>query len=73
MPSENPLVIDKYYCAGHVPRGCSCMINEDGTEPLEDDGRRFPCCEYGYDEKGFDYEDQEDSKEEAYEESQDSD
>lgn len=33
-------------CDEHVPRGCSCMI-DDNNEPLRDDlGRLLPCCEW---------------------------
>jgi hypothetical protein len=31
------------YCDRHVPRGCSCQ-----------DDRDEPCCEYMYDEEGWD-------------------
>jgi len=34
------------YCEKHVPRGCTCNLEEDGSEELDDNGRRFPCCEY---------------------------
>ncbi len=35
------------FCDEHVPRpGCSCNIEEDGTENLETDGRRLPCVDY---------------------------
>lgn len=37
---------DKDYCDKHVPRGCSCNINEDGIEDLDDKGRQLPCCEF---------------------------
>ena len=55
---------DDYYCASHVNRGCSC--NEyGGKKYFDSNGMDLPCCEYGYDEKGFDYEDAEET--EAYE------
>ena len=39
---------DKCYCENHVPRGCSCVISEDGVVECDDQGREFPCCEYHY-------------------------
>lgn len=47
---------DVYYCEDHVPRGCSCMINDDGTMDLDPEGREQPCVEYDYSEKGFEVE-----------------
>ena len=44
---------DAYCCDDHVPRGCSCNLNEDGIEDVGDDGRKFPCCEWDYNMKGF--------------------
>lgn len=44
---------DTYYCEGCVPRGCSCMLRDDGTPELDEQGREFPCVEYDYNEKGF--------------------
>lgn len=38
---------DWYCCDDCVPRGCSC--NND----LDDKGRKEPCCEWFYDEKGW--------------------
>ena len=42
-----------YYAPGHsircdecVPRGCSCNQEEDGTEQLDEKGRKVPCCEW---------------------------
>lgn len=40
-------------CEEHVPRGCSCNLNEDNVEDTDDQGRLFPCCEWMYNEKGF--------------------
>ena len=34
------------YCDNHVPRGCSCNHDEDGTDTLDEQGRKQPCCEY---------------------------
>lgn len=45
--------VDRFYCEEHIHRGCSCNILHDGTEPLDEKGRQFPCCEYDYSEKGF--------------------
>jgi hypothetical protein len=42
-----------YYCEEHVPRGCSCMTDDDGNPELDEQGRELPCCEYDYNEKGF--------------------
>jgi len=42
-----------YYCEGCVPRGCSCMVKDDGTPEQDEQGRELPCCEYDYNEKGF--------------------
>jgi hypothetical protein len=42
-------------CDLHVPRGCSCNINPDtGIEDVDERGRFLPCCEWDYDENGFD-------------------
>jgi hypothetical protein len=47
-----------YYCDACVARGCSCNWNDDLEEENKDDlGRLLPCCEYSYDEEGFDEED----------------
>ena len=49
---------DIYYCEACVPRGCSCMTEEDDDgnvkDVLDDQGRQQPCVEYNYNEKGFD-------------------
>lgn len=51
MPgSDSP---SNYYCDSHVPRGCSCNLSEDNSEPLDDQDRPYPCCEYDYDPDGF--------------------
>lgn len=55
---------DHAYCDNCVPRGCLC--NEypiDGNcenldpnnwkEDLDEQGRKLPCCEYWYDENGW--------------------
>ena len=43
------------FCDDHVPRGCSCNIDPDtGIEDTDHKGRLFPCCEYFYDDRGFD-------------------
>ena len=33
-------------CDTCVPRGCSCNQEEDGTEKLDEQGRKWPCCEW---------------------------
>lgn len=43
----------RYYCEDCIPRGCSCNIQEDGTEEKDDKGRLLPCCEYSYSPNGF--------------------
>lgn len=48
---------DIYFCDYHVKRGCSCNIDYiTGKEDVDERGRLYPCCEYGYDETGFDEE-----------------
>jgi hypothetical protein len=42
MPSE----YNCYYCSDCVPRGCSCMSDDNGNYLTESDGRPLPCCEY---------------------------
>lgn len=44
---------DTYCCDSCVPRGCSCNLDEDNIEPLDDLGREYPCCEWDYNPKGF--------------------
>jgi hypothetical protein len=39
------------FCDKHVPRGCSCNVDDDGTEELDYLGRRLPCCEFIYDDE----------------------
>lgn len=45
------------YCDEHITRGCSCNVLEDGTMNTDEQGREYPCCEYDYNEKGFDIDD----------------
>jgi hypothetical protein len=55
-PASSSFLIDKFYCGKHVPRGCSCNIDPDGTEALENVNgilKELPCCEYEYNEFGF--------------------
>ena len=57
-----------FACDDCVPRGCSCnrepkfefdhespeAANPDNYyEPTDEKGRKYPCCEWWYDEKGF--------------------
>ena len=45
---------DKFhYCENHVPRGCSCMTDEDDNYLKDEQDRLLPCCEYDYDINGF--------------------
>ena len=59
MPSYDGPQRNDFYCDICVPRGCSCNTepidgnydNLDPTnweEPLDDLGRKWPCCEYSY-------------------------
>lgn len=61
---------DRNYCDNCVSRGCSCNLypkegvdldaeynSDDWYEPVDDQGRLFPCCEYDYDANGFREED----------------
>jgi hypothetical protein len=42
------------YCDECVPRGCSCNVDPNtGVEDVDDRGRFYPCCEYGYAEEGI--------------------
>ena len=54
--SESRVEKDRYYCDVHIDRsGCSCNIDPNtGVEDMDDFGRPFPCCEYLYDDRGFD-------------------
>ena len=46
---------ERYYCDAHIRRGCSCNINPDsGVEDTDERGRYYPCCEYWFDDRGFD-------------------
>jgi len=42
-----------YYCEDHVPRGCSCMLDDNGEPEKDPEGRELPCCEYDYSIKGY--------------------
>ena len=69
MPEDGDNV-DYFYCDDCVPRGCSCNSelkegiewdseeakNPDNYyEPVDEKGRKYPCCEYWWFEKnGFD-------------------
>jgi hypothetical protein len=49
-----PMEADYRYCDACVKRGCGCNINYKTQEEFRDEqGRLFPCCEYGYSEDGF--------------------
>jgi hypothetical protein len=46
---------DRYKCNEHIKRGCSCNVDPNtGIEDTDDLGRLFPCCEYLFDDRGFD-------------------
>lgn len=58
--APTPTANDSYYCDACVHRGCSCNLiaygDEEGSsdEQFKDDqGRLLPCCEYDYDQNGF--------------------
>lgn len=69
MPSGELSEKDSYKCDNCVPRGCSCcwvpkddidvfddiaMSNpENYYEELDNQGRKLPCCEWWYDEEGW--------------------
>lgn len=45
---------NRYYCDNCVPRGCSCNIKPSTNEEYQDEqGRKMPCCEYDYNERGY--------------------
>ena len=61
MPAEQEWAC----CDDCVPRGCSCncKIDDSGDEPIfldeeetDEQGRFYPCCEWLYDEEGWNYE-----------------
>jgi hypothetical protein len=45
----------RFFCEGCVSRGCSCNIidQETGDEERDELGRLLPCCEYDYNEEGW--------------------
>ena len=64
MPSCSENFKD-FLCDDCVPRGCTCNsypLDEDweNTDPnnwqqeLDEQGRELPCCEWGYEEDGYD-------------------
>lgn len=44
---------DAFYCDDCVRRGCSCNTDENGVEDRDEKGRLLPCCEYGFNENGY--------------------
>lgn len=44
---------NRFSCEDHIKRGCSCMLDDDGNPYKDDQGRELPCCEYDYNEKGY--------------------
>jgi hypothetical protein len=62
MPSTSRL--DVAFCDEHVSRGCSCNIDPNtGIEDTDEQGRLFPCCEYLFDNRGWDEEQNDEDKE----------
>jgi len=54
LPSSSCEREDKFYCDECVPRGCSCNIDPVTLiEDTDDLGRFYPCCEYLWDDRGF--------------------
>lgn len=57
MPNDRE---DMTFCDDHVPRGCSCnnvdyFDESENAEQFRDvHGRLLPCCEFQYNEEGFD-------------------
>lgn len=41
------------FCDAHVPRGCSCQLDEKGFAYTDGSGRDLPCVEYDFDDEGF--------------------
>ena len=57
MPSGERDELDRYYCDVCIQRGCSCNENPNtDIEYVDDQGRLLPCCEYDFDEHGFEIE-----------------
>jgi len=49
-----PMDSEGFFCDDHVSRGCSCNIDPDtGIEDQDEQGRFYPCCEFMYNENGF--------------------
>lgn len=59
MPSYSGEQHNDFYCDDCVPRGCSCnmepidgnhenLAEDNWAEPVDDKGRKYPCCEYSY-------------------------
>lgn len=57
MPSCDWQETDRYLCNEHIKKGCSCNVDPlTGIEDTDSNGNLLPCCEYLYDENGFDEE-----------------
>jgi hypothetical protein len=41
-------------CNEHIQRGCSCQLDENNQMSKDEQGRELPCCEFNYNENGFD-------------------
>jgi hypothetical protein len=45
---------NRFWCDDCIPRGCSCNINPNtGIEDTDGQERLLPCCEYWYNDQGF--------------------
>lgn len=38
----------EHFCEDHVPRGCLCQSEEDGTPIVDDCGRKLPCVDFDW-------------------------
>jgi len=54
-PSGERKEKDRYLCDTCITRGCSCNIDPNsGLQDVDQSGRNFPCCEYLFNDEGFD-------------------
>ena len=55
MPSDTSRTeAECYYCNEHILRGCSCNYNyQTEQEDTDEEGRLYPCCEYCFNDEGF--------------------
>lgn len=54
-PQESSTIdSDRYFCDECISRGCSCNFDPNtGIEDCDHKGRPYPCCEYFFDDRGF--------------------